>query len=81
MCCTIGMSGHGNGGGLCVRIYSGGDVSDSSMLLTTVTTTGNTATGTMRRALLCQHDLWVVPVDSEWLCVYVGEGWGLVGSA
>ena len=21
------------------------------------------------------------PVDSEWLCVYVGEGWGLVGSA
>jgi hypothetical protein len=54
MCCTIGMSLAGRaGGGLHAEIYSGsgGDVSNSSMSLTTVTETNNTA-GTMRRALL-----------------------------
>jgi hypothetical protein len=75
MCCTIGMSGRG-GGGLYAWISSLGDVSSSSMSLTTVTAANNTA-GMMRWALLWQHDLWVVPVDSEWLCVR--EGWGLVG--
>jgi hypothetical protein len=75
MCCTIGMSG-GNGGGLFAVIFSYDNVSSSSMSLTTVTTTGNTATGAMRCqwALLQQHDLWVVPVDSEWLCVCMKDG-------
>ncbi len=67
MCCTIGMSGdNGLGGGLYAGIGCGGDVSNSSMSLTTVTATNNTATGTMRWALLQQHDLWELPVDSEW---------------
>jgi hypothetical protein len=51
MCCTIGMSGDGGGGGLYAEIYSGGDVSNSSMSLTSVTATNNTA-GMMRWALL-----------------------------
>jgi hypothetical protein len=77
MCCTIGMSGDG-GGGLFAWIDSYlGYVSDSSMSLTTVTATNNTAAGTMRWALLWQHDLWVVPVDSDGLCVCVRDG-GLV---
>jgi hypothetical protein len=51
MCCTIGMSGgESSGGGLCAEIY-GGDVSSSSMSLTAVTATSNTA-GMMRWALL-----------------------------
>ncbi len=70
------MSG-GSGGGLCVRIYSSGDVSISSMSLTTVTAINNTA-GTMHSAPLQQHDLRVVPVDFVGLCVCVREGWGLV---
>ncbi len=75
----IGVSGVlSSGGGLYAYIDSHGDVSNSSMSLTTVTATGNTAAGTMRWALLQQHDLWVVPGDSEWLCVR--EGWGLVRS-
>ena len=78
MCCTIGMSG-GAGGGLYALIYSSNvGVSNSSMSLTTVMATNNSAAGTMRWALLQQHDLWVVPGDSEWLCVR--EGWGLVRS-
>jgi hypothetical protein len=74
----IGMSGPlGVGGGLYAAIDSSdGDVSHSSMSLATVTAANNTA-GMMRWALLWQHDLLVVPVDSEWLCVR--EGWGLVG--
>jgi hypothetical protein len=51
-----GTSG-GFGGGLFAKINSGGDVSSSSMSLTSVTATNNTA-GTMRWALLQQHDLW-----------------------
>jgi hypothetical protein len=69
----------GYGGGLYAFIRSIGDVSTSSMSLTAVTATNNTAEGTMRWALLQQHELWLVPVDSEWLCVCVREGWGLVG--
>ncbi len=76
MCCTIGMSG-GDGGGLYASIV--GDVSSSSMSLTTVTATNNNAAGTMRWTLLRQHDLWVAPVFSDGLCVCVREGWGLVG--
>ncbi len=68
-----GTSG-GFGGGLLAKIDSYSDVSSSSMSLTSVTATNNTAVGTMRRALLQQHDLWVVPVDSEWLCVCVRDG-------
>ncbi len=76
MCCTIGMSGGGGGGGggLYAEIFGKGGISNSSMSLTTVTATNNTATRTMRQALLQQHDLWVVPVDSEWLCVCVRDG-------
>jgi hypothetical protein len=46
------------------------------MSLATVTATSNTATGTMHWALLQQHDLWVVPVDSDsdGLCVCVRDG-------
>jgi hypothetical protein len=52
MCCTIGMSG-GSGGGLCAEIDSeAGDVSSSSMSLTTVTATNNTAASTVHWALL-----------------------------
>jgi hypothetical protein len=61
MCYTIGMSG-GGGGGLYAEINSGGYVSNSSMSLTAVTAINNNA-GTMRQALLQQHDLCVVPVD------------------
>jgi hypothetical protein len=51
MCCTIGTSGD-VGGGLYAWIYSfSGDVSSSSMSLTTVTAANNTA-GMMRWALL-----------------------------
>jgi hypothetical protein len=48
-----GMSG-GDGGGLYADIYSYGNdhVSNSSMSLTTVTATDNTAAGTMHWALL-----------------------------
>jgi len=46
MCCTIGMSGD-DGGGLFAEIYSYAGVSNSSMSLTTVTATNNTA-GMMR---------------------------------
>jgi hypothetical protein len=77
MCCTIGMSG-GDGGGLYAQIDSYGDVSSSSMSLATVTATNNTATGTMRWALLWQHDLWVVPCGFQ-VAVCVRKGWGLVG--
>ncbi len=63
----------GNGGGLSAEIVSGGDVSTSSISLTTVTATNNTA-GTMRRALLWQHGLWVVPLDSDGLCVCMRDG-------
>jgi hypothetical protein len=62
-CRTIGASGEG--GGLLALIDSDGDVSNSSMSLTSVTATNNTA-GTMRRALLSQRDLWVVP-DCQWI--------------
>jgi hypothetical protein len=72
MCCTIGTSG-GDGGGLYAEIH-GSDVSNSSMSLTTVTATNNTAASTMHWMLLQQRDLWVVPVDSEWLCVCVRDG-------
>jgi hypothetical protein len=70
MCCTIGMSAlSGEGGGLYAEIGGSDGVSNSSMSLTTVTATNNAAAGTMRRVLLQQHDLWVVPVDPGWLCV------------
>jgi hypothetical protein len=72
MCCTIGMSG-GDGGGLNAFIGSDVDVSNSSMSLTNVTATNNNA-GTMHWTLLQQHDLWVVPVDSDGLCVCVRDG-------
>jgi hypothetical protein len=49
MCCTIGISGYG--GGLFAWINGNRDVSSSSMSLTTVTATNNTA-GTMHWALL-----------------------------
>jgi hypothetical protein len=45
------MSGY-DGGGVYAGIYSGGNVSNSSMSLTAVTATNNAAAGTMRRALL-----------------------------
>jgi hypothetical protein len=52
MCCTIGVSGGGDGGGLYAWIYSiSGGVSSSSMSLTTVTATNNTA-GAMHWTLL-----------------------------
>jgi hypothetical protein len=70
--CRELLSGH-DGGGLCAQINSNGDVSNSSMSLTAVTAINNTA-GTMRRALLQQHDLWVVAVDSDGLCVCVRDG-------
>jgi hypothetical protein len=47
------MSGdYSSGGGLFAFISGVGNVSNSSMSLTTVTATNNTATGTMRWALL-----------------------------
>jgi hypothetical protein len=52
MCCTIGMSGGGGGGGgLYAEIFSHRDVSNSSMSLTAVTATNNTA-GMMHWTLL-----------------------------
>jgi hypothetical protein len=66
----------GSCGGLCARIYSDGDVSNSSMSLTAVTAINNNA-GTMSwGALLQQHGLWVLPVDSDsdGLCVCVRDG-------
>jgi hypothetical protein len=52
MCCTIGVPGSvSDGGGLYARIDSDSDVSNSSMSLTAVTATNNTA-GTMHWTLL-----------------------------